>query len=415
MSRRPPPRHAKTSTPGLVTGIYVPRAADAAASAMTTYGVPLLVLATTGSPVLTGLAFALEWLPRLGAFAAAGTLVDRYGVSRVFRLAALARALVVMTAAVVLAASTQSMTGTVTVMVLAAVSGVATECTFIASETAGGAASRLAGDRAHRVQSVLMAIDQTAILAGPAAAGLLLHWSGPVGMLSILAGLSLLGTVLVPRHTTDTAPTPAASIAGGLRTGWSALRSLPALSWLVAGLVLSNLAAGLLQAAMPIIIVTDLGRSSTDAGLIWSTAAVASLLAITATRTAIDRWGLWAVGAVAATIAATATLAVSQTHTYNGYLLLIAVLMAGEGGMVVVLRTLRSQLIPADVFGSTLSVTALLLLAPFPAAGLLVAAVPPDHLGHAITGAAILQALGLAMAFTRLRTLPGLRAPTRHP
>lgn len=166
---------------------------------------------------------------------------------------------------------------------------------------------------------------------------------------------------------------------------------------------------------MPIIIVTDLGRSSADAGLIWSAAAVASLLAITATRTAIDRWGLWAVGAVAATIAATATLAVSQAHTYNGYLLLIAVLMAGEGGMVVVLRTLRSQLIPADVFGSTLSVTALLLLAPFPVAGLLVAAVPPDHLGHAITGAAILQALGLATAFTRLRTLPGLRAPARHP
>ncbi|MEV2258528.1 MFS transporter [Streptomyces anulatus] len=398
----------------MVAGIYVPRAADAAASAMTTYGIPLLVLATTGSPVLTGIAFALEWIPRLAAFAAAGTLVDRFGVARVFRLAALARALVVMTAAFVLATSTGGPTGTVTVMVLAAVSGVATECTFIASETAGGAASRQAGRRAHRVQSVLMAIDQTATLAGPVAAGLLLHWNGAVGMLSILAVLSLLGTVLVPRHTL-TASTSAASVAGGLRTGWSTLRSLPALVWLVAGLALSNFAAGVLQAAMPIIIVTDLGRSSADAGLIWSAAAVASLLAITATRTAIDRWGLWAVGAVAATIAATATLAVSQAHTYNGYLLLIAVLMAGEGGMVVVLRTLRSHLIPADVFGSTLSVTALLLLAPFPVAGLLVAAVPPDHLGHAITGAAILQALGLATAFTRLRTLPGLRAPAPHP
>ncbi|WP_435840673.1 MFS transporter [Streptomyces anulatus] len=414
MSRRPPPRHAKSPAPGLVAGIYVPRAADAAASAMTTYGIPLLVLATTGSPVLTGIAFALEWIPRLAAFAAAGTLVDRFGVARVFRLAALARALVVMTAAFVLATSTGGPTGTVTVMVLAAVSGVATECTFIASETAGGAASRQAGRRAHRVQSVLMAIDQTATLAGPVAAGLLLHWNGAVGMLSILAVLSLLGTVLVPRHTL-TASTSAASVAGGLRTGWSTLRSLPALVWLVAGLALSNFAAGVLQAAMPIIIVTDLGRSSADAGLIWSAAAVASLLAITATRTAIDRWGLWAVGAVAATIAATATLAVSQAHTYNGYLLLIAVLMAGEGGMVVVLRTLRSHLIPADVFGSTLSVTALLLLAPFPVAGLLVAAVPPDHLGHAITGAAILQALGLATAFTRLRTLPGLRAPAPHP
>ena len=93
-------------------------------------------------------------------------------------------------------------------------------------------------------------------------------------------------------------------------------------------------------------------------------------------------------------------------------MLLIAVLMAGEGGLTVVLRTLRSHLIPADVFGSTLSLTILLLLLPFPAAGLLVAVLPAAQLGQAITAAALLQAVGLATAFVRLRTLPALATTT---
>jgi hypothetical protein len=103
--------------------------------------------------------------------------------------------------------------------------------------------------------------------------------------------------------------------------------------------------------------------------------------------------------------AATATLAVAQADTYRGYLLLIAVLMAGEGGLTVVLRTLRAHLIPSETFASTLAVTILLLLIPYPLAGLVVAAVPPADLPHAVAVTAVLQTIGLAVTFARLRTL----------
>ncbi|MFJ2175932.1 MFS transporter [Streptomyces sp. NPDC087851] len=372
---------------------------------MTSYGIPLLVLATTGSASLTGLAFALAWIPRIAAFTVAGTLVDRYGTARVFRTACLARAVTVTGAAGLLMVLDAGARGaTVTVMLLAVLTGVLTEFSYVAAETTGGEASRAAGAGAHRVQSVLLGIDQSAMLAGPAVSGLLLERGGPAMMLGTLAAFSLLAAALGPRG--QATPTCVAPRKSGLRTGWATLRSLPALGWLVGGLVVSNGAVALLQAAMPVIVVTELGRSSTDAGLIWSAAALAALLAITASRTAIDRWGLWPVGAVAAATAAGATLALAHTSTYQGYLLLIAVLMAGEGGLTVVLRTLRTHLIPPRTFGSTLAVTILLLLLPYPAAGLLVAALPPAQLGHAITAAALLQAVGLATAFTRLRTLP---------
>lgn len=228
-------------------------------------------------------------------------------------------------------------------------------------------------------------------------------------MLIVIAAFSLLAAALTSRHHDKGHTAADEPVLQGLRTGWSTLRSLPALGWLVTGLAVSNLATGLLQAAAPVIVVQQMGRSTADVGLIWSVAAVASLGAVAVCRWAIDRFGLWPVGAVCATIAASACLAVSVTHTYHAYLVLIAVLMAAEGGMTVVLRTLRSHLVPAPVFGSTLALTVLLLLAPFPVAGVLVAAAPPALLGHVITACAVLQALGLGLTFTRLRTLPALR------
>lgn len=86
MSAAVTPRHAR-HTAGLPRSIYLPRTADALAFAMSTYGIPLLVLAITRSAALKGVAFALEWIPRLAAFGWAGSIVDRRGAAVVGFLA----------------------------------------------------------------------------------------------------------------------------------------------------------------------------------------------------------------------------------------------------------------------------------------------------------------------------------------
>ncbi|MFC9131356.1 MFS transporter [Streptomyces sp. NPDC057099] len=391
--------------------IYLPRTADALAFAMSTYGIPLLVLATTHSAALTGLAFALEWIPRLAAFGWAGAIVERRGATIVFHLASLGRALALAAGALLLHLHPSGTVASATVMVLAATTGVLTEFSYIAAETAGAAASRRAGTRAHRVQAVLLGIDQTATLAGPALAGLLLLTSPPK-MLAVITVLSLLAALLALRTPPSTDAPVRASKGGasaGLLTGWRTIRSLPALGWLVTGLTLSNLAIGFLQAAGPVIVVKHFGYSATAVGLVWSAAAAATLLSVTLCRFAIDRLGLWPVGAACAALASIACLAAAQAPDYLCYLVMVAVLMAAEGGMTVVLRTLRSRLIPPDRFASTLSATIFILLLPFPVAGVLTAITPPDALGHVITICAALQALGLFCAFARLRTDPALR------
>ncbi|WP_030991356.1 MFS transporter [Streptomyces sp. NRRL WC-3744] len=397
-------------TYGRVRGVYLPRLTDALASSMAVYGIPLLVLGTTNSSSLTGIAFLMAWAPRLCTFALAGLAVDRFGPARVFRLSATARALVVTLAVPALAAADAG-TAPGLVMLLAACAGCLTQFSYVAAESVGAVVGRDAGDGAHRVQSVLLGIDQAAALAGPAAGSVLLQWGGSGGMLTAIGGLSVMSAVVTPRMHQPAASVPEATgpAVRGWRTGWSTLRALPALAWLVAGLALSNLALALLEAATPVIVVQQLGRPSASVGVVWSCAAAASLLAVAASRVAIDRWGLPGVGRCAALVTVAPCFVIAHTGSYLAYLGLVAVFMAGDSVLTVVLRTLRSHLIPAEVFGSTLSVTVLILLMPYPVAGLLMAIISPAALHTTITVCAVLQCLGLACAFTR-----GTRPRPRH-
>ncbi|MFE4416272.1 MFS transporter [Streptomyces sp. NPDC056821] len=411
---QPAGRHAAVPTGSLFRRVYAPRACDALAYSMSTYAMPLVVLATTGSASLTGLAFALEWIPRVAAFGFAGALVDRSGAAIVCFIASLARALLVAGAGVALHLVPPGAAETVTVMALAAVTGALTQFSFIANEAVGAVVSRQTQGQTHKVQSVLIGIDQTATLVGPALGGVLLL-TGPTRMLACLSVLSFLSAALA----LQTPPTPLRAArrggpapGGGLRDGWQTLCSLPSLRRLVVGLACSNLMLGLLQSASPILVEDRFGHSAAAAGALWSIAAAATLVAVACCRAGLDRLGLWGVGVISATVAAVACLAVPQAPSYTGYVALVALFMAADGGLTVVLRTLRSQVIPPAAFGTTLSLTILLLLLPFPIAGILLALTPAPYLTDVIRVCALLQALALLVTFIRLRNDPVLRGRT---
>ncbi|WP_019061440.1 MFS transporter [Streptomyces prunicolor] len=381
------------------------RAADAVATAVTTYAVPLLVLTTTGSTALTGIAFLLEWLPRLAAFTIGGPLVDRYRADRVFRAATTGRGLLLAAAALtLLALPAGGTTATGTVMAVGALSGLLAQTSFVAVETLGAQASRAAGAHAHRVQSVQISIDQGALLIGPLLGGLLLL-AGPSTLLAVVAVLSVSAALL-----TESLPGPAVagsepdrqSVVASLRTGWHTVRAIPALGWLVTGLIASNLAVAVAQVSAPITVLHTYGASSLAVGAVWSAAGVVALGAVAASRRLIDHHGLWPVGAAAAATACLACLATALAPGLSSYALTIAVLMAGEGALTVVLRTLRARLIPAAVFGGTLSVTIVLIVIPMPVAGALVAALPAGRLPALLLICSAAQGLAMALAFRGL-------------
>ncbi|MFJ2158146.1 MFS transporter [Streptomyces sp. NPDC087856] len=396
-------------------GTYVMRGAAALASATVTYAIPLLVLVTTGSTALTGVAFLLEWAPRLAAFAFAGSLVDRWGAALVFRVTNVVRTAVVVLAGAVLLAlpSTGTMT-TCVVLTFGAVSGLLAEVSFVAVETLGAEAGRRLGTAAHRVQAAQTGIDPGAMLFGPLLGGLLLM-AGPAVLLTVVALLALTAAATASGDVggTDHRPVPSS-----LLTGWATLRRTPALGWLVGGLIASNLTLGVLQAAAPITVVHRFHYSAVAVGSVWSVAAVASLLAVWATRRAIDRFGIWSVGAAAAMVSTAACLATALAPGFSAYTVAVAVVMAGDGALTVVLRTLRSRLIPVTAFGSTLAVTIIVVLLPFPLAGALIAVVATAEIPHLLLACAALQGVALSACFAGLQRhrtaceLPRAQVPT---
>ncbi|MCX4515727.1 ATP-grasp domain-containing protein [Streptomyces sp. NBC_01619] len=383
------------------------RASGALATAVTTYAIPLLVLTTTGSTALTGVAFLLGWLPRLAAFTVGGPLVDRYRADRVFRMTTVCRSLLL--AATALALGLMPSTGptaTIVVMAAGALCALLAQASFIAVETMGAEASRRDSDQPHRVQSLQTGIDQGALLVGPLLGGLLLL-AGPSCLLAAVALLSLIAALATPPMSAPAAgPTRSEDqqpVIASLRTGLRNVCGIPALGWLITGLIASNLALAVVQASAPITVLHDYGESSLAMGIVWSAAGMLSLAAVAASRRLIDRHGLWPVGAAAAAIGCVACFATALAPGLNSYAVAIGVLMAGEGALTVVLRTLRSRLIPADDFGSTLSVSIVLIVIPMPVAGALVAALPSTALPALLLVCSTLQGIAMALAFRGLR------------
>ncbi|MFE4826762.1 MFS transporter [Streptomyces sp. NPDC056672] len=242
-------------------------------------------------------------------------------------------------------------------------------------------------------------IDQGALLTGPLLGGLLLL-AGPPLLMAVIAALAVTAAAGAQGHRDpmDHRPVPSS-----LLTGWRTVRSIPALGWLIGGLAASNLSLGVLQAATPITVIHQYHRSGVEAGTMWSLAAIASLFAVWAAHRAIGRWQVWPVGAAAAALSTAACLATALVPGFRSYTVVVAVLMAADGVLTVVLRTLRSRLIPARAFGSTLAVTIILLLLPFPTAGILVAAVPAASLPHLLLACAVVQGVVLSACFAGLR------------
>lgn len=382
------------------------RTCEALATATATYCLPLLILLTTSSAATTGAAFALEWTPRLATFPFAGTAVDRWGAARVFRTANTARTVLVAAAALALL-YTAGNASAAAVMVLGSSLGVLAEVSFVAAETLGAEVGRVRAEQGHRVQAVQTAIDQGALIAGPLLGGMLLL-TAPSAMLAAIAALGAGAALIGPRYSSP--PQPAA---GGAGSGWRSLRRAPLLMWLVAGLTASNLASAVLQAAAPITVVHGFGMPAAAVGVLWSGAAAATLVAIAAARWAIGRWTLWPVGACTAVVSTVACAGVALAPGFTAYAVAVGVLMAAEGALTVVLRTLRAQLIPADGFGATLAATIVILLLPLPAAGVLVAVVPAADLQRLLLACAFVQGLVLGACFNKLRSPIGaeLRRP----
>ncbi|MBB0232654.1 MFS transporter [Streptomyces calidiresistens] len=385
--------------PELIRRVHALRAGDRLTTSIVDYLVPVLVYQLTGSATWAGVAFAAEWIPRIVAIGLGGPLVDRLRPRVVLLAVTLARTILLTGGMAALAAGA----GAPAIVVLGVACGFLAKVAYLATETLGAAVGRGHRDQA-RFQGVQTAIDQACAMVGPLVGGVLLVVGGQIGLGAALA-LSLITALLVA---VVRMPPPAGAEgrdgrrSRGLRAGARALRAAPALCWLLAGLVTMNLLTGLLQAAVPVI-VSSHGRSAAATGAVWSIGAAASLLAALLCARRLGRVGVPAIALSASLTAAAAGVGAALAGTYAQFVASMALLAAAEGAALVALRTTRARLIPQHVFGSTVAVMALVLLAPMPVGGLLLAAAPRAGLPALLIAVALLHTAVTVIAAFGLR------------
>ncbi|MFJ5220509.1 MFS transporter [Streptomyces sp. NPDC088354] len=386
-----------------VAQVHVLRACDGLATSVAAYVVPVVVYQLTGSTTWAGIVFVAEWLPRLLAIGVGGPLVDRVPARTVMAAPGLARGgLVAGDIAAYLAGA-----GPLAIAAVGVGCGVAAEVTYLAAESLGAAVAT--GAKAAGVQAVQTSIDQAAILTGPLLGGVLLL-SGPQYGLGLVVALSRTAAVLSrtlnrPAHHPARDPQAVGGETGGqggLRGGAAALKALLALVWLLATLASMNLLSALLQAATSVI-VTGFGRSPAVTGAVWRARAAAAVLAAAACARLLKRIRLSSLALAASAGGAAATAAAGLAPSYLTYAAALAGLAACEGVAMVALRTARARLLPPKVFGSAVALMVLVLVAPMPLGGAVLALVPADRLGPALITVAVLHGLVTVAACRRLR------------
>ena len=223
-----------------------PFVALAAATVLSTSGTrlsviasPWLVLTTTGSPVLTGLAGFAEMLPYVLAKALGGPLIDRLGARRIAVWCDMLSTLAVMLVPLLFWA------GLLSIWVLlpaVALIGVLRAPSDAAKQALVPTVAALANVPMERVTGVMGAGDRLAGTLGAAGAGALIALLGPAAALLGNALAFMLSALVVTLGIAASPERDAATSYGRqLSAGWGTLRSDPVLVSLVIMIAITNL------------------------------------------------------------------------------------------------------------------------------------------------------------------------------
>jgi MFS family permease len=339
------------------------------------FAIPAALFIVTGKPALSAIVFGLEWVSRLAFLFFGGTIIDRLGPVRSASVAWLVRAATGLLG--FLGVVLDSGSDTITAAVLAACGVISAgffEIGFVANERlAAEVVDR--GSRAEVVQSRLGAVDQAALIGGPALGGAILL----LGIPALLAGYAL--AMAIGLVTTRSAPEARPQPAAGTVRASAAADSVRAVRTVLAHrllriTMLTAMAANLVLAAilstLAAVVGIIYGHDPRAASIITSVGGAISLVTILLAPALTRRFGyatcLWTMTA--------ATVAAGALATFAPGIVLFAVVLTvayvGDSVIAMVARSVRIRIIPRDRYSSLMSATVFLNYLPMPFAGLLI-------------------------------------------
>lgn len=367
------------------------------------FAVPIYVFAQTGSAAYSGLAYALEWGPRILLLPFLGALADRLPLRRQLLWLEVIRIclLLVLARSVPLPA----------VILIGSLFSVMNSYSYVLLE---GCMSVLFGaSRGGKVQARIQATDSIALIAGPGLAGILLAGYGfvaatVVGSLCLIASVCGILVFRIPLRAQSGVKRPLLSGAD-LREVLALVERTPVLLRLMLFTAIVNLVEGTILALLPALMLSSFGQTAFGVGALNGLANGLSALTLIGLSFLLKRTRLQVLAVWSGLGMAACALVLGTTAGVLVFCASFVLFMVAQSIFVVHARTERLKHTPLEHIGKIVSVMNSFVMIPLPLSGLLVAALGNRLHPQAIVLLAL--AAGAALVAPALLASGARRAP----
>ena len=375
------------------------------------FAVPLLVYRSTGSVALSGLAFFIEWLPRLVSLPLAGVFADRVGGRRVYIMADGLRAAACVVTALIMTLWPGS--GLAPILLMMALCAFCYAQAFIALETT--LPQLVPQSEMAKAQSWLQLTNNGASVLGPALAAALLIWMPATQLLwgcALGFALSATGVLGLTRGASLVPAAGRRALLPELREGLGALLAQPTLLRLVGLAMLVNLIVGLALATAAPMTLGLFGQSDQTLASVQLTMGIISIAAFLLMPWLLRRFSVYWIGQLAFLLILAGGLIMARAPSFGWYLLGCGLSYGLCGLFNVFIRTERLHWIAEQQRGRVISLMVLLNQLSLPLAGLIVALfgrwVPVQEI---FLMASLVSALGYLLLYRALAGAARTRTP----
>lgn len=342
------------------------------------FAVPLIIFTQTKSVALTGLAFFIEWVPRVLSLPIAGSLSDRLGGKFVYLSADIIRAITGLIAFYFLMEYSQNYFIVLSVMM--SISAFFYAQSYIAMESM---IPKLTDKKdIPKVQSWLQAIEQASLLLGPIIGAWCVIYQEAYYLIGLAGGLFLLAFIMT---ITLDLPAPCKGkkvdssfidIANQVKRDFlkaaMVLRVYPNLLLLTLLAVSINLIIGSVMATAVILATGHFGLTSSEFGFQQSFAGAATLIMLLALPLIIKKVNLFSVGILSYCVICVGALLIAVSDQYWVYIMCYATVMASGVLFNVYIRSERVMWIPQVHLGKTIGLIVFLNQLTLPIVGLII-------------------------------------------
>jgi len=361
------------------------------------FAIPLLIYRKTESISLAGVAYIIEWIPRLISPLMSGALVDSFcsrkvavisdGIRCALCLVAYSLFVFIPTAPFWIFAS------------IAGAIGLFYETSYLAFDVSLTRTSKT--EDLPKVQSLIQSAEQLAFIVGPglavaiaSVASLQFLFLFASGLFFVAAFLTSLTNQVGSVNEMSTLSNAIAS----LREGFRKVATQPLLRKLSLICFLQNVAVGLCLSLSPGYLQEHFGLKESAFGMLSMLAGIASLVLFLILPRILKSLGMWGLCATAVIASPLALALMGMSQHYVPYYIGFASLVVVDGCLSIVLRTTRATLVPSQNLGAVISAMIFFLNVAFPLGGAFVGLFIPVLGGQALL-LAVAAGWALALGF----------------